>query len=464
MSATKILTGAYGFACDEERRTGYFDIAVRSNLVVEIAPGSGAMRAKYPEAEVVDLSGKIILPTFFNSHFHPESLICRSLEPRSPVSQWRTEGLLNLEAALDAQDEDFYEKMYHLTFFSALQCGVGGMAFSVVGDETGARGMYSAVKLTGIDAVAFAESDQQITFLKRIVDRHLKAGLFVPYQKDLTLFGLSAVARNNSDSPGWIMTHADEDAEDMEITKSNFNSGIVQLLKKSKLLNASTILVGLNGTPAASLKAAKNNGVKVVLIPDTLTAATFKSIRNFFGDFAIGSNWETPGLFIQMKKLLELGCDPFRALESATRSGAALFNMGSRLGSLEAGKLASFAVVDARKLSARPLERMSPEDSARAFIEDYNDSDISDVMLDGEFVYRDKKILLYEDTELLKEGRELAGIVGKYVKAYPPLEEEKVTQMKAPQTRPDGLNEPEPETKKVELPKNIRKVFGEDEF
>lgn len=464
MSSTKIIAGAYGLACNEENRIGFFNIATRANLVVDVSDDLEGLRRKYPEAEMVDASGKIVLPTLFNSHFHPESMISRFIEPSLPISQWRSEHLLKLESALDARDEGFYEKMYHLTFFSAIQSGVGALSFSIIGDEPGARGMYSAVKLTGIDAVAFAESEQQISFMRRIIERHLKTGVFVPYQKDLTLFSLSAVARSNFDSPGWIMAHADEDEEDMELTKTNFNSGIVQLLKKSKILSGSTILVGLNGTAPASLKIAKEAGAKVVLIPERLDAPAFKAIRNVYGKFAIGSNWETPGLFRQMKKLLDLGCDPVDALTSATRSGAELFNMGSKLGSIEAGKVASFAFIDARKLSARRLEMLSPHDAVAALIEDYSDSDISDVVLDGEFVYKDRKILLYDSTELLKEESELIGSVVNYAEKGPARAEMKTPSLHAPQVRPEDTTEPESESKKVELPKNIRKVFGEDEF
>ncbi len=464
MSSTKIIAGAYGFACDEDNRAGLFNIAIRSNLVVDISEDLEGLRRKYPEAEIVDASEKIVFPTLFNAHFHPESLICRFVEPKVPISQWRTEQLLKLESSLDAQDEAFYEKMYHLTFFSALQSGVSAIAFAVIGDEVGARGMYSAVKLTGVDAVAFAESDQQISFMRRIVDRHLKSGVFVPYQKDLTLFGLSAVARNNADSPGWIMTHADEDAEDIELTKSNFNSGIIQLLKKSRILNSSTILVGLNGTPPASLKVAKTGGAKVVLIPDRLNPQTFKSIRNVYGNFAIGSNWETPGLFVQMKKLLELGSDPSDALASATRAGAELFNMSSKLGSIEPGKVANLAFIDARKLSARRLEKLSPREAAGALIEDYSDSDVSDVMLDGEFVYKDRKLLLYDGSELLKEVRELIDTSDGYAEKAVPPAEGRAPSVRAPEMRSESQTELEQDPKKVELPKNIRKVFGEDEF
>ena len=462
MSSTKIVSGGYAFRCNDRKEAGPLNIAIRANLVVDLSKDLEGLRRKYPEADIVDAADKIILPTFFNAHFHPESIVCRCAEPRKSISQWRDEPLLNVESALEAQDEAFFEKLYHLAFFSSLQCGVSGLAFALVGDEAGVRGVYSALKLTGVDAAVFAESDSQTAFLKRVIDRHLKLGSFVPYQKDLTLFGLSAVARNNTDSPGWIMAHADESNEDFLSTKSNFNSGIIQLLKKGKLLGGTTILVGLNAAQPNSLKTAKTENAKVVLTPTGLTLQSFKSIRNAFDKFAIGSDWRTPGLFGEMKRLLEFGVPPYDVLSCATRYGADLFNLGSRLGSIESGKLADFTFVDMRKLSARRIDALTPAEAAAALIEDYTDSDVSDVMLDGEFVYKDRKLLLYDCNDLIREEMELTGTILKYRETV--VSDVKNSSPKVPMTREEENSEIEPSRGKVELPKSTRKVFGEDEI
>ena len=128
---------------------GLLNVAVRSNLIIDLSHDLDSLKRKYPEADIIDAHGKIMLPTFFNSHFDPEAIICRSFEPQKPIAQWGNEFLLQIENALNNGDESFYEKMYHIAFFGALQFGVSGIAFAVKGDEAGARGMYSAVKLAG---------------------------------------------------------------------------------------------------------------------------------------------------------------------------------------------------------------------------------------------------------------------------------------------------------------------------
>jgi cytosine/adenosine deaminase-related metal-dependent hydrolase len=473
----KILTGAFVFTCNDTNDIGFFNIAIRSNLITGLSRDLEPLKRKYPEAEIIEEKGKIIIPTFFNAHFHPEAIVCREFEPRMPITQWRNRSLLEVENSLDNQNEAFYEKMYHLAFFSALQFGVNGMAFEVRGGETGARGMYSAAKLSGTDVVGFAESEEQVSFLRKVADTHMKAGLAIPYQRELTLFGLSAIARGNLDPSGWIMAHVDESEEDVFTTKTNFNLNLIQLLKKSNLLGRATILVGLNGTDLGFLDLARVAGANVVIVPTKLEVKSFDLIQGVFDKFAIGSDWESPGLFHQIKQLVEFGVEPWKALACAVRTSAELFNFGSKVGSIEVGKVANFAFVDANKFATRQVERFAPADSIRVLIEDYDDSDISDVMIEGEFVYKNRKLLLYHDDELIRERSVLIDMIKSgienpnrnsagYVSGNSTADrnKEKIRPGTIRVETDNTISGRQNDVKKSEPTKDIHKIFGEDEF
>ncbi len=164
-----------------------------------------------------------------------------------------------------------------------------------------------------------------------------------------------------------------------------------------------------------------------------------------------------------MRKLLEFGCPPEEALASTTRVSAGMFNMGSRLGSIETGKLANLSFVDAKKISARRLSKLPHKEAISALLEDYSDSDVSDVMVEGEFVYKDRKLLIFSESDLMREHNELTEVLNKY-KEQTMVSESKSYSPKVPQTRGENLSELDDEAQKIELPKNTRKVFGEDEI
>lgn len=399
-----IISGGFVVGGDDTI-TGYSNLVLRSGLIVEISRDISHLLRKYPSSSIIDAEGKVILPSFFNGHYHPEAVLARSFEPSLPISQWRSESLRKLELALNSRDENFYEQMYRIAFCGAIQKGIVGLAFGLIGNEAGVRGMYSALKGVGLVAAAFASNDQQAAILRKIVDRDLKRGCVLPFQKDITLFGLSAVARTVTEEVEWVSAHVDETFEDMSSVKNSFNREMIHLMRKSNLLGSRSVLVGLENASLQQLRLASSSGAKAVVIPTRHNLQSFKKIREAFTKYAVGSDWESPGLFNQMKALLSFDVSSLEAFEACTKNGFDMYNFSTRIGSIEPGMSATLTFIDSRKFSARSLNEGKSEDVLKIIIEDFNDSDVTDLMINGEFVYKERKILICDMQELIK-GRE----------------------------------------------------------
>ena len=54
MNSMKIVAGAFVFTCNDKKDFGFLNVAVRSNLVVELSRDLDSLKRKYPEAEVVE--------------------------------------------------------------------------------------------------------------------------------------------------------------------------------------------------------------------------------------------------------------------------------------------------------------------------------------------------------------------------------------------------------------------------
>ena len=65
----------------DESAQGYFEhgaVAFEGTKIVEV--GEEAMlRAKYPDAEIIDARGGVIMPAFINAHTHIYSALARGL-------------------------------------------------------------------------------------------------------------------------------------------------------------------------------------------------------------------------------------------------------------------------------------------------------------------------------------------------------------------------------------------------
>ena len=113
-------------------------------------------------------------------------------------------------------------------------------------------------------------------------------------------------------------------------------------------------------------------------------------------------------------------------LEDATQGGARAVRQGTLLGSLEVGKKADLLVVDTLRAHLVPAGRI-----VSAWIHNGQPSDIESVMVDGQFVMRNRKVLTMDEERIVAEadkvGRRIwtqvqaAGPVARAGPAAPPL-------------------------------------------
>jgi 5-methylthioadenosine/S-adenosylhomocysteine deaminase len=97
---------------------------------------------------------------------------------------------------------------------------------------------------------------------------------------------------------------------------------------------------------------------------------------------------------------------PEDILADATESGSRAVNQQKTIGSLEVGKKADLFVLNTLKPYLVPAGRL-----VSAVIHGGHPSDIESVMVDGEFIMRDNKVLTLDEPALLRE----ADAVGKRI-------------------------------------------------
>jgi cytosine/adenosine deaminase-related metal-dependent hydrolase len=90
---------------------------------------------------------------------------------------------------------------------------------------------------------------------------------------------------------------------------------------------------------------------------------------------------------------------PEDMLEDATQGGARAVRQSKLLGSLEVGKKADILVVDTLRAHLVPAGRF-----LSAWIHNGQPSDIESVMINGQFVMRDRKVLTMDETSVIAEA------------------------------------------------------------
>jgi 5-methylthioadenosine/S-adenosylhomocysteine deaminase len=106
----------------------------------------------------------------------------------------------------------------------------------------------------------------------------------------------------------------------------------------------------------------------------------------------IKRNDEIPGLLPQ----------PEDIFDDTVRGGARAVNQEARLGSLEIGKKADLIVLDTQKAHLVPSGRI-----LSAWLHNGQPSDVESVMVDGEFIMRDRKVLTMDEESIIAEANKV---------------------------------------------------------
>jgi 5-methylthioadenosine/S-adenosylhomocysteine deaminase len=96
------------------------------------------------------------------------------------------------------------------------------------------------------------------------------------------------------------------------------------------------------------------------------------------------------------------------ALAMATRLGARALHQGHLIGSLEAGKRADLILVDISPLHNRPRFRRDADNVYSQIVYAGKSSDVTDVMVNGRWLMRDRQLTTLDDQALILQAEEYA--------------------------------------------------------
>jgi 5-methylthioadenosine/S-adenosylhomocysteine deaminase len=219
---------------------------------------------------------------------------------------------------------------------------------------------------------------------------------------------------------GLFSTHAAETRAEQRIIAERHGRTVIRHLDALGLLGPRTVLAHcvhlddgeiellarsgatVSHNPVSNLKL----GSGIARIPDMLAAGVRVAIGT---DSCISGNDIDMWLSMRLSALLPKGAredptliSPLETLAMATRNGAAALGLEDRLGTLEIGKQADFALVSLRSPHATPLY-----DLATHLVYSANRSDVTDVFVAGRQVVEDRRIVALDIEAPLAEMRAL---------------------------------------------------------
>ncbi len=185
------------------------------------------------------------------------------------------------------------------------------------------------------------------------------------------------------------------------------DAGEIALLGKSRTIVSHQAAMAANRGVIPPIPALRVAGCPIANGTDNNTNDLFEVMRIALLTERIRRNDAFPGVQPQ----------PEDILADATQGGARAVHQESRIGALEVGKKADLLVVDTLRAHLVPAGRI-----VSAWIHNGQPADIESVMIDGQFVMRNRKILTVDEESIVKEADKVGRRIWSQVLAAGPLQ------------------------------------------
>jgi 5-methylthioadenosine/S-adenosylhomocysteine deaminase len=412
---------------------------VEGERIAAIATLDSLCRAQ-PQAEVIDCSGRIVMPGMVNTHTHLFQTLLKGLGDDMILRKWFT--CMTLPAAEAIGPEDIYAAGLH-GCDESIRSGVTtlvdfqyinarpGLTEAVIHafEETGirgfvCRGFLSTGQEFGVPSSLIEESGAAVEDARRLIRTQNRPGARVRVGVAPCMIwtveadGFRAVAAMAREEGALVTTHLSETDFEIERAYAQYASTDAELLSEIGFLGPEVLAVHCVQCRGHDIRILRHHDVKVSHNPCSnlyLASGIAPIPEMLMANITVGLASDGPAssnnhsLFQAMKfaALVPKGVSrdativtAEKVLEMATIDGARAVGLADELGSLEVGKRADIVVVDARGPFMTPIHN-----PVSALVYSALGHEVSDVMVDGEFLMRDGRLLRVDEAAVLRRAQ-----------------------------------------------------------
>lgn len=402
-------------------------VAVKNGRIVAIGRSAEIDRS-YTAREIVNATGKAVIPGLINGHTHVPMTLFRGLADDLDLQEWLTKYIFPAEAK--NVNEEFVRVGTRLGLAEMIRGGTTtycDMYYfeDAIADETSRAGMRGVLGETLIDfPVADNKTHEQgMAYAERFVRKWTGNALIVPAIAPHAPYTVSEehlkAMRALSDRLGApLVTHISETKYEVEESIKAKGASPVDYLNRIGFLNDRVIAAHVVWPTEAEIALLKKLGVGVVHNPQSnmkLASGTAPVPEMLANDLRLGlgtdgaaSNndlnmWEEMDSAAKLHKLISK--DPKvvtaeQAFEMATIRGARALHLEKEIGSLERGKRADIVIVDLDDLNQTPYFNIYSD-----LIYATKANDVRTVIIEGRVVMRDRRLLTLNEEIIKADAR-----------------------------------------------------------
>ncbi len=410
-------------------------VAVRDESIEAVGPAD-QIAAAYTADQVVDCSGCAVIPGLINAHTHVPMTLLRGVADDLRLDVWLMGYMMPVEQ--EFVRPDFCWLGTQLACAEMIRSGTTCFADmyyyeEAVADATAQAGLRAicaetVLKFPSPDARSYDESlEHARDFILRWKGHSLimpAVGPHAPYTTTAELLQACAQMALEFDVP--LHIHIAETAQEVEEHRAEYGMPMVPWVKKQNVFEAKVTAAHCVHLDDGEMHTLLHHGVGVAHNPTSnlkLASGFAPVVRMLELGLNVGIGTDGPAsnndldMWEEMRlaALLAKGVtsDPTalparQALAMATIGGARALHIGEFVGSLEPGKRADIAVVDLRSVHTTPKFTRDPEALYAQLVYAAKGSDVRDVMCQGRWLMRERKLLTLDEQVLVAEADGIA--------------------------------------------------------
>jgi 5-methylthioadenosine/S-adenosylhomocysteine deaminase len=432
-SCDLLLTNAQVLTMDDQ-------FTVHASGSVAIAGGAilavGDLGTGYDAAESIDCRGRVVMPGLVNAHTHASMTLLRGLADDLRLDVWLMGYMMPVERAFVRPD--FVALGTRLACAEMIRSGTTCFADMYYFEEAAAEAAAAAgvralcaqtvLKFPAPDAASFEDS---LARARDFITRWKPHPLIVPaiaphapYTCTEEILRECAELAHEFDVP--LHTHLAETALEVEQCRRDHGMPVVPWVRKQRLFDARVVAAHCVHIDEGEMRTLRDAGAGVAHNPTSnlkLGSGIAPVAKMLEAGVAVGIGTDGPASNNDLDMFEEtrlaallakgVGGDPTvlparDALAMATRIGARAIHLGDITGSIEPGKRADLIVVDLDQ--AHNVPRFTRDGGAvySQLVYAAKSTDVVDVMCDGKWLMRDRRLLTIDEDEVHAAAREVA--------------------------------------------------------
>lgn len=442
-TADTLLTNAIVLTMDHELKIHEPGaVAIRGDQILA-AGKQEAILAEFTATETVDCAGRVVMPGLVNAHTHVPMTLLRGLADDLRLDVWLLGYCMPVER--EFVSPGFVRLGTQIACAELIRSGVTTFADMYYYEEDVAQAAADAgmravcsqtvMKFPAPDAHDWEEG---LARAREFISQWKGHPLIVPSVGPHAVYTcppevLQAATKLAVEFDVPLHIHIAETAFEVETNRQETGMPVVPYVKKQNIFDAKVIAAHCVHVDDGEIKTLLHHKAGVAHNPSSnlKLASGFAPVPEMLKtglNVGIGTDGPASNNDLDMFEEVRLAAfiakahsgDPTalpaqQALLMATRLGAQALHLGELTGSIEPGKRADLIVVEIRNMHNAPRFRRDPDGIYAQLVYAGNSTDVCDVMINGQWVMRNRELLTLNEADLLEQTEPYARKIDEFL-------------------------------------------------